>query len=351
MADQVLQVPLEYATGKNALLIHARINNKPALLILDTGSSQTVLEPQIAGLKAEGNPHPEAGFRSDGVRHEVELQVGNMIWKKWPVKVMDQSETLSAYLENPDGILGLDFLQEFSNVALDLEAKTVTFSRPQGQGKPHLFGNLRRLNFTVKNSHYFLNDIELEQIAGDSVELAALKDTYRIRVVFQETMLVSKGEPVDARNRDLLKEWSQSIPLVSEILSQKDVLGSLKPLVYTLIAPKGTNNVQLREQLTLLWSADPADQTAVGHTGFGPPMRLTGQLSDVQYRDLKPLPSDHSISKIMLQILYIRDGGRWMTLGAFVIVSKPSGEYDFYLVPRSLLDQIVIRSGEHGEGK
>lgn len=77
-------------------------------------------------------------------------------------------------------------------------------------------------------------------------------------------------------------------------------------------------------------------------------MQLAGQLSDVQYRDLS-VPFDHSISKIMLQILYIQDGGRWKTLGSFVIASKPSGDYQFYLVPRSLLDQIVISKEKQGK--
>src|SRR5262249_36878333 len=92
-------------------------------------------------------------------------------------------------------------------------------------------------------------------------------------------------------------------------------------------------------------SADPADKAAVGHTGFGSPMQLAGQLGDVQYRDLSVAPST-SISKIVLQILYIRADARWKTLGAFVIASKADGEYEFYLVPRNLIDQIVISKEE-----
>jgi len=83
----------------------------------------------------------------------------------------------------------------------------------------------------------------------------------------------------------------------------------------------------------------------VGRTGFGPSMHLSEQLIDVQYRGLN-VPADHLVGKIMLQILYIQDGGRWMTLGSFVVASKPSGEYEFYLVPRELLGQIVIEKTE-----
>jgi hypothetical protein len=260
---------------------------------------------------------------------------------------MDQSQALSVYLDNPDGVLGLDFLQEFSSVMFNLADKTITFTRPLGQNQRHLFGNLGRLNFAVKNGDYILNDIALEQVSGESAELATRDRSCEVRITFLETVLVSKGESVDPSNRDLLTRWSESIPLVSEILKQKDALGSLKPLVYTLIAPKGRKGLQLREQLTLLWSADPADKAAVGHTGFGPSMTLSGQLSDVQYRNLS-VSLDHSIRKIMLQILYIQDGGQWKTLGSFVIGSKPNGDYEFYLVPRSLLDQIVVSTNHQG---
>jgi hypothetical protein len=281
---------------------------------------------------------------------EVELQVGDMTWKKWQVKVLDQSEAFSAYLDNPDGILGLDFLQEFSSFAVDLEEKTVTFSKPLGQGKRHVFGNLRGLNLAAKDGHYALNAVDLDRVSSDSVEFSTADLSCRVRIALLETVLISKGEPVNASKKELVHKWSASIPLVSEILKQGDALGSLKPLVYTLIKPKDHFGLQLREQLTLLWSADPADKIAVGHTGFGSPMQLASQLGDVQYRELTLAPSS-SISKIMLQILYIRTGARWMTLGAFVIASKADGEYEFYLVPRSLLDQIVISKEEQENHK
>src|ERR1044071_199593 len=221
MADEILTVPFECATGKNALLIHVRIDGKPALLILDTSSPQTVLQPGILGinpaeLAKDQRLHAASAFRARAISQEVELRVGNMTWKRWPVKVMDQSQALSAYLDNPDGVLGLDFLQEFSSVKFDLENKTATFDRPPGQDKRHLFGNLRRLNFAVKNGHYILNDIALEQVSGDSAEFATGDESCKVRIALLETVLVSQGGPVKTSNRDLLTKWSESIPVVSE---------------------------------------------------------------------------------------------------------------------------------------
>jgi hypothetical protein len=279
---------------------------------------------------------------SKAIGKKVELQVGSAVWKDWPVKVMDQSQALSAYLDNPDGVLGIDFLQEFSSAVFDMTGGTITLSRVPGQSKKKLSGNLKNFNFSTKSGRYILNGIPLEQISGDSVELCTRDQSYRVRINFQETVLVSNGQPVDGQNREVLQKWAQTIPLVSEILKQQNVHGTLKPVIYTLISPKNANDVHLREQLTLLWSADPAEKENIGQTGFGPPMHLAGQLADVQYRELGN-SVDHSVRKIMLQILHIQSDGPWMTLGALLIASKSSGEYEFYFVPRSLLDQIVIR--------
>ena len=347
-ADQIIQVPLEFATGRNALLLHVRINDKPALLILDTSSPDTVLQPELLGIKAADLTQKrrvlsQSNSPSSVINREVELQVGSSIWKKWRVKVKDQSESLSAYIDSPDGVLGLDFLREFSNVALDLERKMLTLTILPDRTKRPSFGNIGRLDFAVQNGHYILNETELEPVLSDSIEFATPDRSFVVRVGILQTVLISKGESLDSQNQELLKRWSETIPLVSEILKQQDARGSLKPLSYTLVTPKNQNDVQLREQLTLLWSSDPVDQTEVGHTGFGPPMRFSEQLIDVQYRDIS-VPTDHLISKVILQILYLQHRQRWMTIGAFVIASKSSGDYEFYAVPRGLLDRIVIRS-------
>ncbi len=42
---------------------------------------------------------------------------------------MDLSQVLSAYTEEPDGVLGLDFLQEFSSIIIDIKAKAIIVVR------------------------------------------------------------------------------------------------------------------------------------------------------------------------------------------------------------------------------
>ena len=111
---------------------------------------------------------------------------------------------------------------------------------------------------------------------------------------------------------------------------------------YDLIRPKGKTDLEWQEELVLLWSSDPADESKIGDTQLRPPMPFPGHAVDVQYRGISG-PANQLIGKIILQILYIRDQGHPETLGALVIVSKPNGDYEFHLVPRTLLDQIVIR--------
>jgi hypothetical protein len=127
-----VQVPFEYAKGVNSILVHARINDKPALLILDTGSAHTLLRPELLGLPREQLQAPRrsssgAGFAGDAIGKEVKLELGGRRWGKWPVAVMDLSEILSAYQGKIDGVLGLDFLQQFRVAVVDLTGKTITF--------------------------------------------------------------------------------------------------------------------------------------------------------------------------------------------------------------------------------
>jgi len=345
-ADSVLKVPFEYADDRNSILLPARINDKPAVLILDTGAARTVLCPEVAGIDRKElvpSQTAEGGgrFIDDAVGREVALQVGNVKWEKRRVAVMDLSQVLSAYHQKVDGVLGMDFLSDFSLVTINTKDQILTLTRqgPTLADKP-TSGNLRKLTFEGGGEQYVLNGAKLPRISADAICLNTADLSHTICITLFETVLISKGKPIDSRKKDLVSKWSEDIPLVGKILKQQDAIASLKPLAYALIAPRDGKCLHLREQLTLLWSADPADTKKIGQMGFGPPMQLSEPIVDVQYRALSA-PAERLIGKILLQILYVQDGGEWMTLGAFVIVSKPNGDYEFYLVPRDLLDQIV----------
>ena len=131
-AADSLQVSFEYATTRGSILLHVRINDKPALLILDTGSSHTIIRPEflripVPELLPVGARPSEGGFMGDAIGREVALLVGNRKWPKRKVAVMDLSHVLSVYAEKIDGVLGLDFLYEFTGVTINVKEKTIVF--------------------------------------------------------------------------------------------------------------------------------------------------------------------------------------------------------------------------------
>jgi hypothetical protein len=134
-ADQVaLKVPFEYASSRNSILVQVKVNDTPALLIVDTGSSHTVLRPELLHIKAaELSPTQQGssggGFMGDAIGQEVTLQVGTWKRQKQRVAVMDLSQVLAVYQQQIDGVLGLDFFQQFSSVTFDLKRRVILFVR------------------------------------------------------------------------------------------------------------------------------------------------------------------------------------------------------------------------------
>jgi predicted aspartyl protease len=124
-------VPFQYAVGSGSLLIRARINRKPAVLIVDTGSSHTVIRPALVGIDPNrlSLARPGAGVVGDAIGQEVTLEVGDGVWPRRRVSVMDLTAALSAYKEPIDGLLGLDFLFEFSQATINLKDRTLTLLR------------------------------------------------------------------------------------------------------------------------------------------------------------------------------------------------------------------------------
>lgn len=132
--EQSLKIPFEYASNRNSLVVRVRINDRPALLILDTGSAHTVLRPEAVGVpRSELTParrsQPGAGFIGDAISKEVNLQIGERVLKRHQVVLMDLTDILAAYQENLDGVLGLDFLRQYSRIIVDLRERTIFLTR------------------------------------------------------------------------------------------------------------------------------------------------------------------------------------------------------------------------------
>jgi Aspartyl protease len=133
-ADRTLQVPYELANRRGGMLLHVKINDTPALMILGSGSAHTIIQPRVLGGSAPklapARPRPEGvGFIGDAVAYEVQFQVGEWKWKRCTVVVMDLAHVLAVYSERVDGLFGLDFLQEFSSVFIDTKTRKITFRK------------------------------------------------------------------------------------------------------------------------------------------------------------------------------------------------------------------------------
>jgi predicted aspartyl protease len=126
--DGELTVPFDIAADRGSLLVHVRVENRPAVLIVDTGSSHTILRPSTVGMTlAElAAARTGGGAIGDAVGREVTLEIGPRRWQRRRVAVMDLSRTLSVYKERIDGLLGLDLLFEFSQAVLHFRTRSMT---------------------------------------------------------------------------------------------------------------------------------------------------------------------------------------------------------------------------------
>ena len=121
----------QYAVGRGSLLIRARINRKVAVLIVDTGASHIIVQPALLGIdpKRLFRTRPGAGVIGDAIGQEVTLEMGDSVWPRRRVSVMDLTAVLSEYKEPIDGLLGLDFMLEFSQATINLKDRILTFLR------------------------------------------------------------------------------------------------------------------------------------------------------------------------------------------------------------------------------
>ena len=337
-ADRIIQIPFQYAFGKESILVRVRINDKPVLVVLDTGFPNSTIRPEFFGLSADTNQ----------AQHEALIQIGGWQWEKKYVIVRNLAQALSGYEEKLDGILGLDFFKEFSQVTINIKKKTITFvieddlpvSIPDQKDQPH-FGNLSNLTFDSSDHRSALNGFWLPLISSPSVQVQGGTTDYKARITFLKTIRLSQGKSQDAADRALLDNWIQSIPLVAQTLKKQDWIASLEPVIYDLLESKVREGLELQEAIATLWTDNPADAADIGNPRVFPPVKfIDNQLVDIQYRGLKNA-ANQLFTKLVLQVLYILDHKHRVRIGAFLIVSRPDGSFQFYLIPDVLLADII----------
>lgn len=119
---------IERSPHFGVILVNVQVNEKPAVLIVDTGSSITMLSPEVSGLDPARlpraiPPRQGTGFVGNGRWGQATLTIGTIVWKDKRVLVSDTKDLSRAFERKIDGILGQDILDEFKCVEINLREK------------------------------------------------------------------------------------------------------------------------------------------------------------------------------------------------------------------------------------
>jgi hypothetical protein len=114
------------------MLIRAEVNGNPAILILDTGSNHTIISSRFVDVathrvKDTVTSEKGSGWSGRGVFTKASLKVGPVLWRDQRILAMDMKEMSKSFGQNIDGLLGIDFLDKFEIVVVDLKHHRLTF--------------------------------------------------------------------------------------------------------------------------------------------------------------------------------------------------------------------------------
>jgi|ERR1700751_5257084 Aspartyl protease len=119
------EIPFEHSSVFGLILVTIVANGRPAVFIVDTASSHTILSTGLTD-----RPWPSAtsvstskgsGFQGTGVLAKATLKIGPITWHEHTVVVMDTQELSRSLEQHIDGLLGIDFFSEFRVVIIDLK--------------------------------------------------------------------------------------------------------------------------------------------------------------------------------------------------------------------------------------
>jgi predicted aspartyl protease len=121
----LVEVPFEYSKAFGLMLIKVEVNGKPAVMVLDTGSNETIVSPRLVIAKQLSSKDAVAmakgsGYSGTGVIATALLRVGPLSPKNCQILVVDLNDLSKTLGQEVDGILGMSVLKEFEMVSVDL---------------------------------------------------------------------------------------------------------------------------------------------------------------------------------------------------------------------------------------
>lgn len=134
-AGSTVEVPFERNRQFGSILVRVHVNGKPAILLVDTGSSHTLLSADILGvnplfLERAAAPVKGSGLIGIAGWTTATIDLGTINWANRKVLVMDEFREISKSMkQRVDGILGEDVLNEFTSVAIDFKNHRLVLHR------------------------------------------------------------------------------------------------------------------------------------------------------------------------------------------------------------------------------
>jgi hypothetical protein len=128
-------VPFEVNRLFRTILIRVQVNGQPAMMVVDTGSSHTILSSELLHVRPPALQHADAPAKGSGYVGtagwaQATVEVGAFRWTDRKLLVMDDFREMSNSMnQKVDGILGEDVLTEFDSILIDFKHHRLFFVR------------------------------------------------------------------------------------------------------------------------------------------------------------------------------------------------------------------------------
>jgi Aspartyl protease len=114
------------------ILLDGQVNDKPAVLLLDTGADNSLISPEAASISTKLDAlkaTKTTGANGEYIKGRVDLRLAERHWIDRTVLVMDLSEASKRLGTRIDGFIGQDVLREVSAVRIDYKANVIEFEK------------------------------------------------------------------------------------------------------------------------------------------------------------------------------------------------------------------------------
>jgi Aspartyl protease len=123
-------IRIPFRTVQSMMLIEAEVNGDPVTLLVDTGSTNTIISARVYRimyfpLHAVQRNAQSPGLNGESVAVHLDLKLANHRWVGQRVSIMNLDAISHALGAQFDGLLGQDVLRQFRSVRIDYRARVI----------------------------------------------------------------------------------------------------------------------------------------------------------------------------------------------------------------------------------